>query len=76
MSHYAPESDIAFLTLAARKGRPRATETEWGLLVYDVETGALIGAEIWDATSRLPAELLEALPGPAAQEVVIERQTA
>lgn len=76
MSHYAPESDIAFLTLATRQGRPRSVETEWGLLEYDSETGALTGAEIWDATNRLPAQLLEALPEPAAQEVTVERQPA
>lgn len=76
MSHYARDVDIALLTLAARQGRSRAVETEWGLLEYDIETGALIGAEIWDATTRLPAQLLEALPEPAAQEVTVERLPA
>jgi uncharacterized protein YuzE len=75
MSRYASDVDIAFLTLAAGQGRPRAEETEWGLLVYDTETGTLIGAEIWDAKTRLPAELLAALPEPAAQEVTVERQS-
>ena len=76
MSHYAPESDIAFLTLAARQGPPRAEETEWGLLIYDTDSGALVGAEIWDATTRLPAQLIAALPEPAAQEITVERQSA
>ena len=74
MSHYAPESDIAFLSLAPGNGRPRSEEVEWGLLVYDRETGALIGAEVWDAAAHLPAQLLAALPEPAAQEVTVERQ--
>jgi len=76
MSHYASDADIAYLTLAAGPGRPRAEEADWGLLVYDADTGALVGAEIWDATKRLPAQLLEALPAPAAQEVTVERQPA
>lgn len=76
MSHYASDVDIAYLTLTPDQGRARAEETEWGLLVYDADTGTLIGAEIWDATTRLPAQLLEALPAPAAEEVTVERQPA
>lgn len=75
MSHYTTDVDIAFLTLAGGQGRARAEETEWGLLVYDADTGTLIGAEVWDATTRLPAELLAALPEPAAQEDTVERQS-
>ncbi len=76
MSHYAPESDIALLTLGVRKGRARAEEQPWGLLEYDADTGALIGAEVWAASTILPKELLDALPEPAGHEVTIERQPA
>lgn len=76
MSHYAPESDIASLTLSVRQGRLRAEEQPWGLLEYDVETGALVGAEVWEASTILPKELLDALPEPAGQEITIERQPA
>jgi uncharacterized protein YuzE len=76
MSHYARESDIASLTLGERRGNLRAEETEWGLLEYDADTGALVGAELWDASTRLPRELLDALPEPVGPEVVVERQPA
>ncbi len=76
MSHYATESDIASLTLSARQGRLRAVEKSWGLLEYDADTGALVGAEVWNASSILPQDLLAALPEPAGRDVTIERQPA
>ena len=76
VSHYAPESDIASLTLGVRQGKLRAEEQPWGLLEYNADTGALVGAEIWEASSVLPKDLLDALPEPAASEVVVERQPA
>jgi len=76
MSHYAPESDIASLTLGARQGRLRAEEKSWGLLEYDADTGALVGAEVWNASTILPQDLLDALPEPAGRDVTIERPPA
>lgn len=35
-----------------------------GLRDYDRSTGQLIAIEVWDASTRLPANLLEALPAP------------
>lgn len=75
MSHYARESDIALLTLGSSR-KSRARETPWGLLEFDSMTGELISLEFWEASQRLPAELLEALPEPSGHEVVIERQPA
>jgi hypothetical protein len=36
-----------------------------GLREYDRETRALVAIEVWDASTRLPRTLLEALPKPA-----------
>jgi uncharacterized protein YuzE len=36
-----------------------------GLREYDRATHALVAIEIWDASTRLPSTLLEALPSPA-----------
>lgn len=76
MSHYHRESDIASLTLGPAGAKRRAEETEWGLLEYDAETGELVGAEVWTASTTLPRELLDALPAPVGPEVVVERQPA
>jgi hypothetical protein len=34
-----------------------------------------VGLEIWHASERLPAELLEALSQPERGEIIIERQS-
>lgn len=36
-------------------------EHEWGLIDRDPDDGHLMGFEIWDASERLPQELLGAL---------------
>lgn len=36
-----------------------------GLRNYDRATREVVALEIWDASTRLPATLLEALPAPA-----------
>jgi uncharacterized protein YuzE len=35
-----------------------------GLRDYDRATGKLVAIEVWDASTRLPASLLDALPAP------------
>lgn len=37
-----------------------------GLRDYDRTTHALVAIEVWDASTRLPRTLLEALPAPSA----------
>jgi len=37
-----------------------------GLREYDRATRQLVAIEVWDASTRLPRTLLEALPSPAA----------
>jgi hypothetical protein len=46
--------------------RPTADRVPGGLRDYDRLTHALVAIEVWDAGTRLPRTLLEALPKPAA----------
>jgi uncharacterized protein YuzE len=39
-----------------------------GLREYDRMTHELVAIEVWDASTRLPRTLLEALPSPAARQ--------
>ena len=74
MSHYAHEDDIAAIELEGFDGtRAIGEDHDWGLVLRDRETGATVGFEVWNASERLPAELLAALPDVAAQELVVER---
>jgi len=75
MSHYDRESDIAALNLNGFDGQVFGEEHDWGLLLRDRETQEVVGVEFWRASDRLPRQLLDALPQPAARDrVVIERQ--
>ena len=75
MSHYAREDDIASLELEEFDGRRvYGVDHEWGLILRDRDTDRVVGLEVWRASERLPAELLEALPQPEADEIVVERQ--
>jgi uncharacterized protein YuzE len=37
-------------------------EFEWGLIDRDVETEQVVAVEIWGASKRLPADLLDRMP--------------
>lgn len=58
--HYDPEVDIALLVL--EPGTAVTEEHEWGLIDRDPGDGHLMGFEVWEASSRLPPELIAALP--------------
>ena len=60
--HYDPEVDIAMLSF--EPGKAVSEDHEWGLIDRDPEDGHLMGFEIWDASRRLPRELVDALPAP------------
>ncbi len=62
-AHYDPEVDIALIVLEA--GSAVSEEHEWGLIDRDPTDRHLMGFEIWDASNRLPADLIAALPAPA-----------
>ena len=70
-SHYSPEGDIAYLHVRTSR-RVRTERLEWGLRDYDVETGELVGLEIWDASNALPREVVEALPRLEGAGAVVE----
>ena len=75
--HYDRTADIAWLRLDGwDEERVEVEETATGLVERDRETGRVLGLEYWEASKRLPAELLEALPAPPRRDVVIERQPA
>jgi uncharacterized protein YuzE len=58
--HYDPEVDIAMLSF--EKGRAISQEHPWGLIDRHPDDGHLMGFEIWEASTILPAELIAALP--------------
>ena len=75
--HYDRVADIAWLRLNGwDKDRVRVERTASGLIERDPLTDRILGLEYWEASRRLPAELLEALPAPPRQDVAIERQPA
>jgi hypothetical protein len=75
--HYDRSADIAWLRFEGwDKDRVRVERTSSGLLERDRITGRVLGLEYWRASTRLTAELLDALPAPPLQDVSIERQPA
>jgi len=59
-AHYDPEVDIALLSF--EQGDAVSEEHSWGLVDRDPADGHLMGFEIWEASHRLPPELVAALP--------------
>lgn len=73
MSHYAPKDDIATIELAGLDGRRALGESyDWGLILRDRDTRRTIGFEIWQASERLPAEMLAALPRLEGDELIVD----
>ena len=71
--HYDRAADIAWLRLEGwEKSLVRVDETGSGLVERERTTGRVIGLEFWQASTRLPAELLDALPAPPRRDVVLE----
>ncbi len=62
--HYDPEVDIALIVL--EPGSAVSEEHEWGLIDRNPDDDHLMGFEIWDASHRLPPELVKALPTSAS----------
>lgn len=58
--HYDREVDIA--ELCFESGRAVSEEHDWGLIDRHPDDGHLMGFVIWDASRRLPSELVAALP--------------
>jgi uncharacterized protein YuzE len=61
-AHYDPEVDVALISFES--GDAISEEHEWGLIDRDPDDDRLMGFEIWNASHRLPPELISALPTP------------
>jgi uncharacterized protein YuzE len=64
-AYYDPEADVAWLP-TGESNDIVSERVPGGLRDYDRTTRALVAIEVWDASTRLPKTLLEALPGPGA----------
>lgn len=77
MSHYDREADIVALDLEGFDGRRAYGEqVEWGVILRDRDSERVVSVEFHAASKRLPPDLLAALPEPAAEPIVFERQPA
>jgi uncharacterized protein YuzE len=64
-AYYDPDADIAWFP-TGESTDVVSERVPGGLRDYDRTTRRLVALEIWDASTRLPRTLLEALPAPAA----------
>jgi uncharacterized protein YuzE len=62
-AYYDREADIVWIPTGSSDDAV-SEETEWGLVDHDASSDAVVGIEIWAASTRLPADLLAALPHP------------
>lgn len=66
-AHYDREADIVLLRLeGAESAQVISEETEFGLRDVDERDGRLVGLELWEASTRLPADLLALMASPGA----------
>jgi uncharacterized protein YuzE len=59
-AYYDPDADIAWLP-TGESDDVVCERVPDGLRDYDRATGQLVGIEVWDASTRLPASILDAL---------------
>lgn len=64
-AYYDREADIAWLP-TGDSDDVVSEEVDWGLIDHDSDTDAIVAVEVWSASKRLPASVLEALPTPSA----------
>jgi len=62
-AYYAPDADIAWLP-TGESGDVVSERVPHGLHDFDRASRQLVAIEIWAASTRLPAGVLEALPPP------------
>lgn len=62
-AYYDPDADIAWLP-TGESHDVVSERVPGGLRDYDRATRQLVAIEVWDASSRLPRDVLEALPPP------------
>ena len=64
-AYYDADADIAWFP-TGESADVVSERVPGGLREYDRATRQLVAIEVWDASTRLPRTLLEALPAPAA----------
>jgi uncharacterized protein YuzE len=64
LAYYDPDADIAWFPTGESQDVV-SERVPGGLRDYDRSTRQLVAIEVWDASTRLPRTLLEALPAPA-----------
>lgn len=64
-AYYDSDADIAWFPTGASNDVV-SERVPGGLRDYDRTTHKLVAIEAWDASTRLPASILEALPAPGA----------
>jgi len=66
-AYYDSDADIAWFPTGESDDVVSEREPD-GLRDYDRATHQLVAIEVWDASTRLPASILEALPAPSAAQ--------
>lgn len=64
-AYYDSDADIAWFP-TGESDDVVSERVPGGLRDYDRTTHRLVAIEVWDASTRLPASILEALPSPGA----------
>ncbi len=62
-AYYDRDADIAWLPTGSSDDVV-SEEVPWGLIDHDATTDEVVAIEIWNASTRLPASLLDVLPAP------------
>jgi uncharacterized protein YuzE len=66
--HYDAEADIAWVRFEGYDPSTAVAEdTASGLRELDPNTGQIVGLELWEASSKLPADFLRMLPPPQVE---------
>ncbi len=66
-AYYDSDADIAWIP-TGESDDVVSERVPGGLRDYDRVSYELVAIEVWDASSRLPASLLEAWPAPSAAD--------
>jgi uncharacterized protein YuzE len=64
-AYYDSDADIAWFP-TGESDDVVSERVPGGLRDYDRTTHQLVAIEVWDASTRLPASILDALPAPGA----------
>jgi uncharacterized protein YuzE len=65
LAYYDSDADIAWFP-TGESDDVVSERVPGGLRDYDRSSHKLVAIEVWDASTRLPASILEALPAPNA----------